>query len=362
MPEVKGWGRAFGPGARAVPVRYLPGLALVAGIAGVAFLLAVLLRGVALPAAVIALLVGMLFHAYASHPRLLPGVKVSASALLRFAVALLGLKLSLADIGSLGLPVALSTVTAMAATFGVAMLLARMLGLSPGLAVLMGAANAICGASATIAVAAVLPPHHRRQGEVVLTVILANAVSTLAMLAYPLIARGADLPPLATGILMGAAIQDMAQVVGAVSGLPDSAANAGITVKMFRVFLLVPIVWLIGHAFAAETVSHGSEEKPADAPKRVAVRIPGFALAFVALCLINTAMPSFPSVEPYYAPLRQALIMVSNAALLMALAALGLGTSVRGITELGWRPVALFAGAALAILAFALGLASLSLT
>jgi uncharacterized integral membrane protein (TIGR00698 family) len=357
VPQSKGWGWAIGPGARAAAGDGLPGLALVAAIAGAAVLLEMLLRGFRLPTAVIALLIGMVFHAYASHPRLVPGVRFSASVLLRIAVGLLGLKLSLTDVGSLGWPVALSMVSAMAATFGVALLLARMLGLPPGLAVLMGAANAVCGASATIAVAAMLPLHHR-QGEVVLTVVLANAVSTLAMLAYPLIARWAEMPPLATGLLMGASIQDMAQVVGAVSSLPDAAANAGITVKMFRVFLLVPVVWLIGVAFAAEVDPAASSETRKPAP----VRIPGFALAFVALCLINSTMPMFPAIETYYAPLRQALIMASNAALLMALAALGLGTSVRGITELSWRPIALFAGAALAILVFAFGLAALSLT
>ena len=67
--------------------------------------------------------------------------------------------------------------------------------------------------------------------------------------------------------------------------------------------------------------------------------VPVFALVFLALCLINSALPLAPALAPLAKPVKAALIEVSSWGLLIAIGALGLGTSITTILALGWRHV-----------------------
>jgi uncharacterized membrane protein YadS len=80
------------------------------------------------------------------------------------------------------------------------------------------------------------------------------------------------------------------------------------------------------------------------------VPVPVFALAFLGLCLVNSAVPFAPVVAPLYAPAKAVLVEASNWGLLLAIGALGLGTSLPAIAALGWRHVATVVGTTLVIL------------
>ncbi len=58
---------------------------------------------------------------------------------------------------------------------------------------LTGGATAICGASAALALAAALPNHPQKERATLFTVIGVSALSTLAMIVYPMIAHGLSL-------------------------------------------------------------------------------------------------------------------------------------------------------------------------
>ena len=114
-----------------------------------------------------------------------------------------------------------------------------------------GVATAVCGASAALATATVVPDYRGKSADVAFTVIAMNALSTLAMLAYPLICIWLGFSPTQTGIMLGATIHDVAQVVGAGQSVSDEAANAAVIVKLFRVFMLLPAVLIVGWWLAA---------------------------------------------------------------------------------------------------------------
>jgi uncharacterized integral membrane protein (TIGR00698 family) len=330
-----------------------PGLALAAGVALAALALEAGLRtglGWSLPAMVLALLVGMAASRLAEHPAALPGVTYAVKKLLRIAIALLGLRVSLGDIAALGLPAAALVVASMALTVVAAIWLARRLGLDDGYGALAGAANAVCGASATLAAATVVPAYPRKAADVAFTVVMANAVSTAVMLAYPPLGAALGLSPQTMGLFFGATIHDMAQVVGAGYAVSEPVGATSVVVKLFRVFLLLPVVLAIGWWFASRG-AHAGEAK---------VPVPVFAIVFVVLALLNSAMAYLPALQPLYAPVKAALAYVSTAGLLLAIAALGLGTSVKAVLETGWRHAAVFLGATVVILAAVLaGLAVL---
>lgn len=305
---------------------------------------------VGIPAVVIALLIGMGLHPLANAQRFQPGMVFCVKKLLRWAIALLGLRIALGDIIALGLSTALLVVVAMTLTVVSGFWLARLLGRERSFGALGGVATAVCGASAALATASVLPEYRNKAADLAFTVIAMNALSTLAMLAYPLICIWLGLNPTQTGIMLGATIHDVAQVVGAGQSVSDDAANAAVIVKLFRVFLLLPAVLLVGWWMAREG-GHASDAK---------VPVPVFAFVFLGLCLVNSVFSTQPALAGVYEPLRTALLEASRWGLLIAIAALGLGTSIASMVRLGWRHLALVTGTSLVILAVVLiGLAAL---
>src|SRR4051812_16819287 len=91
-----------------------PGIAISAGVAVTAYALTPLIGRVApIPALVTALFIGIALHSVASRPVFQPGITFAVKKLLRWAIALLGLRIALGEIIALGLPMAMLVVVAM---------------------------------------------------------------------------------------------------------------------------------------------------------------------------------------------------------------------------------------------------------
>ncbi|HEY8566501.1 MAG TPA: putative sulfate exporter family transporter [Beijerinckiaceae bacterium] len=324
--------------------RLLPGVALSAAVAVAATLaVPVVGRAVPLPAMVIALLIGIALHPLAARSVFQPGLTFCVKKLLRWAVALLGLRVALGDIVALGFGVACLVILGMAVTIASGFWLARKLDRPAGFGALAGAATAVCGASATLATSTVVPQYPGKEADIAFVVVAVNALSTLAMLVYPPICAALGFDQHVTGVMLGATIHDVAQVVGAGYAVSDSAGTTAVIVKLFRVFLLLPTVLAIGWYFTRQGAAHGEARVP----------VPVFALVFLGLCLINSAMPFAPGLAPAYAPVKAALTETANAGLLVAIGALGLGTSIQAMAALGWRHVVTVTGTTAVILAVA---------
>jgi uncharacterized integral membrane protein (TIGR00698 family) len=289
---------------------------------------------------VIALLIGIALNPVAQGAIFQPGIVFCLKTILRCAVALLGLRIALGEIAALGLTLAILVMFAMAVTLAAGFALARAFAQHPAYGALAGAGTAICGASATLATSIVLPAYKGKEADVAFVVVAVNALSTFAMLLYPLICRSFGFDEQNTGVMLGATIHDVAQVVGAGYAVSESAGNTAVIVKLFRVLLLFPVVVIIGWLFARRAVA-------ADVGK---IPIPVFALVFVALCVLNSIAATLPAVAPGFAHVKAPLIEASTWGLLIAIGALGLGTSVTAIATLGWRHVATVIGTTVLIL------------
>jgi uncharacterized integral membrane protein (TIGR00698 family) len=319
-----------------------PGVALSAAVAVAAVLAAPAVKPlVPIPAMVIALFIGIALNPLARRPLFYPGIVFCLKTLLRWAVALLGLRVALGEIAALGLTTALLTIIAMAVTLVAGFLLARLFTLEQGYGALAGAGTAVCGASATLATSIVLPDYKGKETDVAFVVVAVNALSTFAMVLYPLICTWLGFDQQTTGVLLGATIHDVAQVVGAGYAVSETAGNTAVIVKLFRVFLMLPLVLAVGWWFARRTVATAAARIP----------IPVFALVFVALCVLNSIAAALPAVTPAFALIKAPLIEASTWGLLIAISALGLGTSLTAIAALGWRHVATVMGTTIVILA-----------
>jgi uncharacterized integral membrane protein (TIGR00698 family) len=318
-----------------------PGLLLSALVAIAAVTAAPLVAGLApIPAMVIALLIGIALNPLARRSLFQPGIVFCLKTLLRWAVALLGLRIALGEIAALGLSTAILVIASMAVTLAAGFLLARAFALEQAYGALAGAGTAVCGASATLATSIVLPEYKGKETDVAFVVVAVNALSTLAMVLYPLICVWLGFDPQTTGVMLGATIHDVAQVVGAGYAVSEPTGNTAVIVKLFRVFLMLPLVLVVGWLFARRTVATAAARIP----------IPVFALVFVGLCVLNSIAAAFPAVTPAFARIKAPLIEASTWGLLIAISALGLGTSVTAIAALGWRHVATVIGTTLVIL------------
>lgn len=320
----------------------LPGLALATLVAVAAVTMAPLLaRLIPIPAMVIALFIGIVLNPVARRPLFQPGIVFCLKTLLRWAVALLGLRVALGEIAALGFATATLVIAAMLATVAAGFLFARWFGQEPGYGALAGAGTAVCGASATLATSIVVPDYKGKAADVAFVVIAVNALSTAAMVLYPLICAALGFDEQATGIMLGATIHDVAQVVGAGYAVSEPVGNTAVIVKLFRVLLLLPVVLAIGWFFARRAIATDAAQIP----------FPMFALAFVLLCAINSIASAIPTIAPVYLLFKAPLVEASTWGLLIAIGALGLGTSLPAIAALGWRHVATVTGTTAVILA-----------
>jgi uncharacterized integral membrane protein (TIGR00698 family) len=278
---------------------------------------------------VIALIIGIALNPVAARPLTKPGMDLCVRTVLRWAVALMGLRVGLADIAALGLGTAALIIVSMAATIVAGFVFARWSGQTAGFGALAGVGTAVCGASATLAVSTVVPDYRNKQADVAFVVVAVNALATLSMLIYPPICVLLGFDAQTTGVMLGGTIHDVAQVAGAGYAVSTAVGNAAVIVKLFRVFLLLPVVLAVSGYFTRIGLGHGEARVP----------VPAFALVFLALCTLNSLVPLLPSLLPVYAPVKSTLVEASNWGLLLAIGALGLGTSVKTIIGLGWRHI-----------------------
>ena len=321
----------------------LPGLALTGAIAATAFALRLLPGFGTLSPMILAIMLGMVFHNLIRTPDWAKaGVAFSLRRVLRFAIILLGLQLTLAQIVAVG-PRGVAIIAAtLAATFTFTVWLGARLGVERKLAQLIAAGTSICGASAVIATNTVTDAPDE---DVAYAVACVTVFGSVAMFVYPLLPALLHLDAHAYGLWAGASIHEIAQVVAAAFQDGQQAGEFGTIAKLSRVMLLAPVVIALGLMTArrAPRGPAGSAVPTARPP------MPWFVLGFVGLVIVN----SLVTVPP--APHRL-LVGLTTFLLSVALAAMGLETDIRKLAAKGLRPALLGLAAFLFIAAFSLAL------
>ena len=285
------------------------------------------------PQLLYALLFGVAFHFLCEDERIGRGVAFCAGTVLRFGVALLGARITLEQIMALGWGTTAIVVGCVASTILGGIWVARRLGLSRTEGLLSGGATAICGASAALAISAVLPRSREQERFTLLVVVAVTSLSTIAMLVYPLISRALALPPALAGLFIGGSSHDVAQVVGAGYLLGHETGDTATIVKLFRVSLLALVVLAVSAAYRGQRVAGGVVGHSADLPKRPAL-VPWFLWLFLVLIALQS-LHGIPTV------LQPAIGEASRGCLVVAIAALGVKTSFKTLMETGWRPLIL---------------------
>lgn len=297
------------------------------------------------PVMLYGLLIGMAFHFLHEEGRCVAGIEFSSKAILRLGVALLGVRVTAEQIMSLGPAPILIVIVGVISTIAIGLTVAPRLGRSKAFGVLSGGAVAICGASAALAIASVLPKSKDSERDTILTVVTVTALSTVAMILYPLVAVRIGLTETQSGVFLGGTIHDVAQVVGAGYSISPAAGDIATYVKLLRVAMLAPVVFAISVVVARSAgASAGKGKIPAP---------PLFLLGFAALVAVNS-LGLLPK------PVVGGVSSLSSWCLVTAIAALGMKTSFKDVAAVGWRPIAMMVGETLWIGGFVLAAVLLS--
>ena len=315
--------------------KFLPGTAVCATIAMAATFVSDHHGG---PTLLYALLIGIAFHFLSHNPAAAAGIQFTSRTVLRFAVALLGVRISTVDMMSLGFAPVAIVVSSVLATIAFARFVARPLGLTSLQGLLTGGAVAICGASAALAISAVLPRTSTTERDTLFTVVAVTVMSTTAMIIYPILIRAMGVDQNVAGIIIGGTIHDVAQVVGAGYLISPATGVVATYVKLMRVAMLMPVVMALTWTFRRAGPDGVGTSQPI---------LPAFLVGFLVLAIAN-------SLGLVPAGAADAMGQISRWCLVAAIAALGMKTSLEEFAALGWRPLALVVGATLFLLALVL--------
>jgi len=280
------------------------------------------------PVMLFALLLGMSMNFLALEGACKPGIEFTAREVLRLGVALLGMRITFSQIAALGWNPVILVVVAVVVTIVVGMLAARALGFQVLFGLLTGGATAICGASAALALAASLPAHPGKERATLFTVIGVSALSTLAMIVYPMVVRALDLDAVQAGVFLGGTIHDVAQVVGAGYGMSQETGDTATVVKLMRVAMLLPVILCAAMITRARGATDGGKRPPL---------LPWFAVGFIILAAVNST-GWVPNV------VQQLANETSRWCLVIAISALGMKTQLKELATVGIKPILLMVG------------------
>lgn len=257
------------------------------------------------------------------------GVTFSKQTLLRAGVILYGLRLTLHDVGQVGIAGVLIDALVLSSTFLLAVTVGtRFLRLDRETAILIGAGSAICGAAAVMATEPVV---RAKADHVTIAVSTVVVFGTTAMFLYPtmyaLMPHGlSEASARAFGIYAGSTIHEVAQVFAAARSVGEGVANTAVITKMVRVMMLAP--FLIG---LSAWIGRRTDGGPASRHAR-ALNIPWFAVAFIGVVIFN----SFGLLPPR---ILSAATTIDTLLLAMAMAALGMTTHVSALRAAGAKPL-----------------------
>ncbi|WP_239495979.1 YeiH family protein [Yoonia maritima] len=269
------------------------------------------------PVMLMAILLGIPFQFLSTEERTAPGIGFASRNVLRVGVALLGVRVSVDMVAEIGFANVALVACGVVLTIALGLMMAPLFGRDRAFGFLTGSAVAICGASAAMAIASLLPKGENSERDVTFTVVSVTLASTVAMIAYPILISYLGMDSQSAGVFLGGTIHDVAQVVGAGYSVSDETGDISTLVKLFRVGMLAPVVF-IGALFLRQS-GQGAEGVPL---------IPGFVIGFLVLAGLNS-FGWLPTWAIQFAD------TVSRACLVTAVAAVGMKTSFEDLRSVG---------------------------
>lgn len=258
-----------------------------------------------------------------------PGITFCSKRILRLGIILYGFRLTFQDVTAVGLPAICVDAVIVATTILGGILIGRLLKMDRGIALLASVGSGICGAAAILGAESAIKVKPYKTAVAVATVVI---FGTLAMFIYPVLYRSGivGLSPEAMGVFTGSTVHEVAHVVGAGNAMGKSVADPAIIVKMIRVMMLVPVLFIISYSVSRAAAVGGAGSS------RSNVSVPWFAILFLVVIGFN----SFALLP---ASIVESINVFDTFLLTMAMTALGAETSIEKFKKAGFKPFLLAA-------------------
>jgi len=305
------------------------------------------------------ILLGLIISAIIPMPQVLkPGLSFTVKKVLRLGIILLGIRLTIFDVFSLGVyGIPLVVICIVGALFFTTRI-NKWLKLPERLGALIAVGTSICGVSAIVATG---PAIDAEDEEVAYAVAVITIFGLLATLVYPYVANIIFAGnALKVGLWLGTSIHDTSQVVGAAAVYAD-AFSAPLTLdvatvtKLVRNVFMALVIPFMAYYYARKVQAQGEFAGKKTNPLKL---LPLFVLGFLAMAairsigdaMINAGGEAFGlwdagTWESIYTFIKT----WAGNLLVIALAGVGLSTNFRSFKGLGVKPFLVGLGAALIV-------------
>lgn len=263
-----------------------------------------------------------------------PGLKFASKQVLQWSIIGLGFGLSIQQVAVIGVDSLGVTFTVFIAAFVSAIVLGKLLGITPKLKTLIGVGTAICGGTAIAATAPIVKPEEHEMAYAISTIFLFNVIGVVA---FPILGHWMNMSDVGFGLWAGTAINDTSSVVAAAYSYSQEAGDYATVVKLVRASFIIPMCLILAVWVAWREQRNGAGKV------NLARIFPWFILWFLAASLVRST-----GILP--ADFLMIASVVSKFLIVVALAAIGLSTDLRSMAVAGARPIIMGLGVWAAVL------------
>ena len=202
-------------------------------------------------------------------------------------------------------------------------LIGKIFDISTDMSLMLGIGNGICGSSAIAGVSKITG---FKRDEVGISIAIINIVGALSIfvLPYILINLFSDFNSEQNGFVIGSTIQAVGQVTAAGYILEDIVGEHATLIKMIRILMLAPFLFLLSLALARKNKTNLKIKS--------IFYVPNFIVGFIALSILVTM-----GVLPDY--IIEIFKYFSKIFLIIAMAGIGLSISFQSIKSFGLKPL-----------------------
>lgn len=243
------------------------------------------------------------------------GITWSEKQLLGVAIALYGLSLDAGMLLDLGVKSAIGVILTIVITIGLSRTIGRLLKLDDTLSLTVGIGTAICGSAAIVATKDIINANESQAG---IGIAVINFIGTIGIFVLPLLGKDIlDLNTIDHGFMLGNSLQAVGQVVAAGFSIDEATGQVATVVKMGRVMMLTPLIFLLLQRF-----------KPSNSETDSNLHVPTFIWGFIACSVVATTQ-IFP------VDWIRRLTYIGELCLIVSMCAIGLKISIGQIRDFG---------------------------
>lgn len=311
--------------------QYGSGLLLTLVIGAFSMWMSNLIPGDIIGSSVLALILGMLLHPVLRKiPKTSSGVQFVSTKVLKLGIILMGITLSFSQVLMVGKYALFLMVFTLLTAFGGGYVLGRLFKVNWKLSSLLATSTAICGGTA---VATLGPAIEADDRDIAYAISATFLFDLLTVIAFPWIGHMLGLSDTSYGLWVGTAVNDTSSVVAAGYGFSEIAGSFAVIVKLTRTLFIVPIVLIFSYLHVRRKV-HSAQVSGSEKKVDILSIFPWFILVFIVMVAVKST-----GLVPENAV--TGISLLSKLLMVMALAAIGLKTSVQEVKGVGLKPMVL---------------------